>query len=158
MLRLSVHLHAQREQAHVAWRSADALGHLALHGQHQARRLETRLQQVADDSRGDVVRDIGHHQVARLAGQYRRVNRQDIALGHDHIGKIGQHLLEQRDQVLIQLDRGHTPRGARQVARQVAQTRANLQHHPIRGDLGRGDHGIQCRWVDEEILTKAFFG
>ncbi len=56
--RIAEHLHAQRQQRKVARFGANALGYFLLNGQSHAPGFHAVFQQVADEGRGDVIRNI----------------------------------------------------------------------------------------------------
>ena len=155
---LAIHLHAERQQAEVAGEGADALGHLALHGQDQALRGALGLQQVAQQGRGDVIGDVGDHQVARGGHQLGRVEDEDISLHQAHIGHAAQHFFQRAEQVGIQLHGDHLAGGGSQVAGQAAQAGADLEHIVLGEDLGGHDDAAQGGLVQQEILAQALVG
>ena len=62
----AINLHAQRQQAEVTGLGTDAFGNFLLDGQYNTARLGVAFEQVTDDGRCDVVRDVRNDKVIGL--------------------------------------------------------------------------------------------
>ena len=81
---------------------------------------------------------------------------QDIPLDDADVLPTGEHAVQRRDELRIELDGDHLPRPFCQQHGQAAQAGADLQHRICRFHLCRGDQaGKRCR-IGQEILPQAF--
>lgn len=156
--RLAVDLHAERQQAQIAWFGADAFRDLLLDGQYDAARFAFAFEQVADDGRGDVVRDVGHDQVLGPVDDIGRGQVEDVGVDQAHVGMRLEHGLQWRDQLQVQFDGDDLFGGDGQVAGQASQAGTNLQHGIVGLDPGSAGDAFEGFGVFEEILAEAFIG
>jgi len=106
-LRLPVNLHTERQEAQIAWTSADTPGDLPLQGEDQAEGREPGFQQVPQESGSYIVRDVGNNDIFPARYKLTWSKRQDISGNNPDVGKGINHLLERRDEVAIQLNSHH---------------------------------------------------
>jgi hypothetical protein len=125
-----------------------------LHGQDHSRWLEWAGQQMTDQSRCDVVRDVGNHQVSVLTHQNSRVEFEHIPGDDFDVGISRRHFFENGDQFLVDLNRGDVLGGLGQGAGEAAQPGADLQNPVRAGDCSARydlpDHTV----VEKEILPQ----
>ena len=116
---LSVDLDAERQQAQLSGGGADPFRDLFLDGQRQLLRTGFPFQQMADDGRGDVVRNVCGDVVFFVFEIFIRGKFQDIPFNDLNIGTVRQFFPQDGDQVFVQFDGNDALRTRREVACQV---------------------------------------
>ena len=111
---------------------------------------------MTQQSRGDVIGDVGDHQVIRRGDQVSRAQLQDVGVDQTDVRVRGEHGLERGEQAQVQFDRHNLTCGPRQVTGQSAQAGADFQYGllPLNiGDLGDLPQGLL---ILQEILSQFF--
>jgi len=146
---------------------AQAVAHLTLNCERQ--RIDARLspQQVDQERRRDLIRQIRDElQASRSAGlvlakrvQHVRVDRvfsrQRVAVNQRKPRPLVQTLDEQTVQPAVYLDRDHLRPALEQHFRQRSRPRTDFEHDVIRTDLCRRDQFSHKIQIDEEVLAEA---
>ncbi|MCY1447661.1 hypothetical protein D9M71_642910 [compost metagenome] len=113
-------------------------------------------QQVEDQRRGDVVRQVADHaQAVRRRTQAGEVELQRIALVQAEVVAVSELLVEDRDQVLVQLDHVQLCAARQQAGSQGALTRADFQHALAGLGVDRAQDAVDDAGVVQEVLAKA---
>ena len=147
-------LDEDRQVAHVAWSSGNALRHLAL--EHQDEPLWPRRppQEAMQDRTRDVVRHVGHDFVGRLH-ELGDALIEDVAPDQSErpgLDRARMNTSQPFFQTSVQLDGGYGRASIEKPACQDAQPRSDLQNPAprLRGRQVKG--GLQYVWIRQEVL------
>ena len=161
-IRLRIILHRQRQRP-VILRSRPRLHpvrNLLLN--HNRNRIHRHmiLKQSHNNRRRNIIRKIRHNldrpSIVLLLRQRRQVHLQNIIVDNLNIIIIRQRILQNRDQILVNFHRTHTPRSIRKILRQRTDTRSDFHNKIVRSDTCSGYNLIQHMWIDQKILTILF--
>jgi len=157
--RAAIVLHRDAQQAQVAGRGYQPVGHFVLHHDHQAAGLVRLLEQVAQNGAGDVVRQVGDHTVRLIGADVQaQVDFQDVGVHQGDVGVVAEAVVQQRDQAVVQLDGDHPAGDIGQPVGQRAGARADLQHGFFRAEFRRADDLVQGVGIVQKVLAQAFLG
>ncbi|MCY1367601.1 hypothetical protein D9M69_545440 [compost metagenome] len=136
---------------------SQALDHFLLqHEVHIANQVRV-VQQVKNQRRGDVVRQVADHaQAARHGIEAVEVELQRIALMQVEVALAGKLLVENRDQVLVQLHHVELRAAAEQALGQCALARADFQQAVFCLGMNGAQDAVDNAGIVQEVLAKAF--
>ncbi|MCY1450662.1 hypothetical protein D9M71_674880 [compost metagenome] len=113
-------------------------------------------QQVEDQWRGDVVRQVADHaQAVRRGAQAGEVELQGVALVQAEVVAASELLVEDRHQILVQLDHVKLCAAAQQAFGQGALARADFQHAIARLGVDRAQDAVNDPGIVQEVLAEA---
>ena len=133
----TVELHTHCQHAHLRRRGADALGYFALNGEDDETRPHWRFEQMAEDGRGDVIRNIRNDFVlgfrrslascawgletcperSRRIRDYRlEIDFEYVAVNEGDIGEVAGGVLEDGEEAVVEFDGDDAGGGLRKGA------------------------------------------
>ena len=134
---------------------SEAFGHLPLH--HHEHPIDRRhpIEEVGDERRGDVVRQVGdEHPVIVIAEEVRPVDRHRVGFDHRDPVELAHHVGERPHQTVVDLDGGDVGARLGEGQGERPQTGADLDDvvaGPDRGEVGDAPHGVR---IGDEVLTE----
>ncbi|MNI62765.1 hypothetical protein D3C73_1180980 [compost metagenome] len=136
---------------------SQALDHFLLqHEVHVADQVRV-VQEVKNQRRGDVVRQVADHSQAAWRGiQAVEVELQRIALMQVEVALAGKLLVEDRDQVLVQFHHVELRAAAEQALGQCALARADFQQAVFCLGMNGAQDAVDNAGIVQEVLAKAF--
>ncbi len=153
----------RREAEHAIIGRADrrdqTLSNLLLEHDHKPREVHGRLEEMKQDRRRDVVRQIGDH-LARLAAGQELPEKpvqfviEDIAAEQSHMWHAAELVFEAGHERGVYLDGEHPARMSCEAPRERAQAGADLDHVVFFGERGRIDHDAVDVVVKLQVLSQ----
>src|SRR6476661_4891524 len=121
-----------------------------------------RVEEVAQDGRGDVIGKIGHYLVGPAGAQFLGLDVEHISVDERNVGLIAKALAQSRQQFAIELDRdqpaarGVEPAG--QFLGQDAEARSYLNDAVIRLQTGSLRYTGRHAHIPKEMLAQPLLG
>jgi hypothetical protein len=160
--RATVELHGHAQQAHLAGAGGYALRYLLLEHHDEPRRRLVGLEEVAQDGRRYVVREVSDDGVgarrSRLLQKLSRAQVEDVGADDGDVGTGLEALPQMKAELLVHFHRHHSAGARRQLAGQDAEAGPDFDDRLFWGDLGGGDDARQDMLVDQEVLSEALAG
>src|SRR4030065_1147435 len=111
---------------------------------------------MTDEGGGNIVGDIGNHQVISVGDELNWIQSEDIPFNHPDIGILTDHLDQWGDQLVIQLNSHYGPGASCQVTGEATQTRTNFQNKFLGSYVRSFDHLTEGRFIQQEVLPHGF--
>src|SRR5687768_13603872 len=153
-------LHADRESAILALagggRHPD--GDLLLYHYHECSRPVCALQQLEEQRRRDVVRDVADDLEIVRELERAEVDLERVGVHELEAGMRPKLISKLVGQPIVELDGNDTLRGCDEVVCECALSGTNLNHDIVRLRFDRRDDLALNVWINEEVLAEGFLG